>query len=156
MIDDDNNAAGSNWIAGIAEQRIQEAMELGQFNNLEGMGKPLVFEDESLVPADRRIGHKILKNAGVAPEWVEFEREIEAMRADADAFVAKWRHRLQTARPDEAARARREYESLVRAGNDLVLKYSLVSPFLHRAPKPFRLRERLAEWDAMATESSSK
>jgi hypothetical protein len=146
---------GSNWIAGIAEQRIQEAIEHGLFDNLEGMGKPLVFEEDSLVPAHMRIGHKILKNAGAAPEWVEFEREIEALREDAAAFLTDWRSRLAHAKPDEAARARREYEALLKAGNDLVLKYSLVNPFIHRAPKPFRTKECLAEWDALRKEGGT-
>ena len=38
----------------IAEQRIRESIENGEFNNLKGMGKPLVLDDESWIPEDRK------------------------------------------------------------------------------------------------------
>ncbi len=61
----------------IAEQRIREAMEKGAFDNLEGKGKPLVFEDDSFVPSDLRMAYKILKNAGFLPPEIEAEKEIK-------------------------------------------------------------------------------
>ena len=60
----------------IAERRIRQAMEEGAFDNLEGKGKPLVFEDDSMVPPDLRMAYKILKNAGYLPPAIENEREI--------------------------------------------------------------------------------
>ena len=51
-------------------------MEEGAFDNLEGKGKPLVFEDDSMVPPDLRMAYKILKNAGYLPPAIENEREI--------------------------------------------------------------------------------
>lgn len=61
----------------IAEQRIREAMENGAFDNLEGKGKPLVFEDDSFVPPDLRMAYKILKNSGFLPPELEVEKEIK-------------------------------------------------------------------------------
>ncbi|HFC47012.1 MAG TPA: DUF1992 domain-containing protein, partial [Dissulfuribacter thermophilus] len=61
----------------IAEQRIREAMEKGAFDNLEGKGKPLVFEDDSFVPPDLRMAYKILKNAGFLPPELQAEKEIK-------------------------------------------------------------------------------
>ncbi|MGQ9483947.1 MAG: DnaJ family domain-containing protein [Desulfosoma sp.] len=60
----------------IAEQRIQEAMERGEFDNLHGAGKPLVLEDDSHLPADLRIAYKILKNADCLPPELELRKEI--------------------------------------------------------------------------------
>lgn len=60
----------------IAEQRIREAMENGAFDNLEGKGRPLRFEDDSFVPPDLRMAYKILKNAGFLPPELEVEKEI--------------------------------------------------------------------------------
>lgn len=60
----------------IAEQRIQEAMERGEFDNLPGAGKPLVLEDDSHLPADLRIAYKILKNADCLPPELELRKEI--------------------------------------------------------------------------------
>ncbi|NPA94224.1 MAG: DUF1992 domain-containing protein [Thermodesulfobacteria bacterium] len=61
----------------IAEKRIQEAMQKGQFDNLPGKGKPLVFEDDSMVPEDLRMAYKILKNAGFIPPELQTEKEIK-------------------------------------------------------------------------------
>ena len=46
----------------IAEKRIAEAMDKGEFDNLPGRGKPLEIEDLSAVPEDLRMAYKILKN----------------------------------------------------------------------------------------------
>lgn len=60
----------------IAEMRIEEAINKGEFENLEGRGKPLVFEDDSFVPPDLRMAYKILKNAGFLPPELLAEKEI--------------------------------------------------------------------------------
>lgn len=54
-------------INNIAEQRIKEAIERGEFDNLEGAGKPLILEDLSNVPEESRMAYKILKNSGCVP-----------------------------------------------------------------------------------------
>jgi len=45
----------------IVEQRIKEAMEKGEFENLPGKGKPIPLEDDSHVPEDLRLAYKLLK-----------------------------------------------------------------------------------------------
>jgi len=60
----------------IAEKRIKEAMQQGHFENLPGKGKPLVFEDDSMIPEDLRMAYKILKNAGFIPPQLQTEKEI--------------------------------------------------------------------------------
>ena len=65
-----------DWIAQIAESRIQEAMEKGEFDNLPGAGKPLCFENTDNVPEELRMAYKILKNAGAIPEELARRREI--------------------------------------------------------------------------------
>ncbi|MBW1998217.1 MAG: DUF1992 domain-containing protein, partial [Deltaproteobacteria bacterium] len=47
----------------IVEQRIQEALENGDFDNLSGKGRHLVLEDDSNVPEALHLAYKILKNA---------------------------------------------------------------------------------------------
>ena len=60
----------------IAEHRITEAMKNGEFDNLEGKGKPFKFEDESMIPEDLRIAYRFLKNAGCVPPELETRNEI--------------------------------------------------------------------------------
>jgi hypothetical protein len=63
----------------IVEQRIKEAQERGEFDNLPGRGKPLNLEDDSHVPEDLRLAYKILKNADCLPPELQERKEIRQM-----------------------------------------------------------------------------
>lgn len=63
----------------IVEKRIQEALDRGDFDNLPGKGKPIPLEDDSMIPDDLRLAHKILKNAGCLPPELEICKEIRQM-----------------------------------------------------------------------------
>ena len=69
-----------NIFAKIAEQRIREAIENGEFENLKGMGKPLDLGDESWIPEDLRMADRILKNAGCLPAELELRKEVMNLR----------------------------------------------------------------------------
>ena len=64
----------------IAERRILEAMERGEFDNLPGKGKPIVQEDLSAVPEELRMAYKVLKNAGCVPPEIELTNEVASLR----------------------------------------------------------------------------
>jgi hypothetical protein len=62
----------------IAEEKIREAAQRGEFDHLPGAGKPLPDEDDlALVPPELRMAYRVLKNAGYVPEEVRLRREIE-------------------------------------------------------------------------------
>jgi hypothetical protein len=63
----------------IAEQKIREAQERGEFDDLPGAGKPLDLEEDRLVPEDLRLAYRILKNAGFLPPELETQKEIRAL-----------------------------------------------------------------------------
>jgi len=86
-------------IARIAEQKILEAQRDGWFNNLPGRGEPLALGDDRHVPAELRVGYKILKNAGMLPPELELRREIVSLEAllrccEDEAEAANGRRRL--------------------------------------------------------------
>lgn len=60
----------------IAEERIREAMENGEFDDLELKGKPLELREDPFVPEELRTVYKILKGAGFLPKEVELRKEI--------------------------------------------------------------------------------
>ena len=60
----------------IVEERILDAQRKGEFDNLQGAGKPLDLEDSGSVPEDLRIAYKILKNADYIPPELELKKEI--------------------------------------------------------------------------------
>jgi len=62
----------------LAEKRIQDALDRGEFDDLPGQGEPLVFEDDRGVPEDLRLAYKILKNANCLPPELMLRKEIIA------------------------------------------------------------------------------
>jgi hypothetical protein len=73
--------------ARIAEAKIQEGIERGDFDELPGRGRPLQLEDLSRIPPHLRLGYKVLRNAGVAPPEVELRREV--YRLDREIAAAR-------------------------------------------------------------------
>ena len=66
----------------IVEEKIREAMEAGEFDRLEGAGRPVNLEAYFATPEDLRAGYSVLKNAGVVPEEAQLLREIDETRRD--------------------------------------------------------------------------
>jgi hypothetical protein len=95
----------------IAENRILEAIENGLFDNLQGRGKPLKFEDDSYIPLELRMAYKILKNADCLPPELELRKEIVQLQD----LVANL--------PDEA-----EKLTQMRRLNFLVMKLGMTRP----------------------------
>jgi hypothetical protein len=61
----------------MAERRILEAMERGEFDDLPGKGKPLDLEDDDpMVPEELRMAYRMMKNAGMLPPDLELRKEI--------------------------------------------------------------------------------
>ena len=65
----------------LIEEKIREAMENGEFDDLPGKGKPLDLEAYFSTPADLRLGYSVLKSAGCVPVEVELQKEIDALKA---------------------------------------------------------------------------
>lgn len=64
------------FIEMLAEEAIRKAQREGGFDDLEGAGRPLALEDDSMIPPDLRMAYKILKNAGCLPPELESRKEF--------------------------------------------------------------------------------
>jgi hypothetical protein len=96
-------------LAKIAEQRIREAMERGEFDDLPFQGKPIKLDDLAGVPEHLRMGYKILKNAGVLPEEMQLKKEVVSLKTLLDACY------------DESER-----QALQQKMNEKMLRYSML------------------------------
>ncbi len=67
-------------LANFIEERIREAMEAGEFDNLEGAGKPLDLDSYFNTPEDLRMGYSVLKSAKIVPEEVDRLKEIGELK----------------------------------------------------------------------------
>lgn len=75
----------------VVESRIEEAIAAGAFENLPGAGKPLKDESNAFEHiSGEAMAHRILKNAGCAPAWVEQGKEIRTgVRAARAAYAVQ-------------------------------------------------------------------
>jgi hypothetical protein len=60
----------------IIEERIRAAQRKGEFENLNGAGKPLNLDEMNGVPEELRLAYKLLKNADLLPPEIELKKEI--------------------------------------------------------------------------------
>ncbi len=79
-------------------------------SNLPGAGKPLQFDDDSMIPKELRAAYRILRNSGFLPPEIQLRKEIHeveqlllhvedtAERARALLRLEMLRMRLQTGR----------------------------------------------------------
>jgi len=93
----------------LVEQKIREAQAAGEFDGLEGEGRPINLEAYFNTPAELRAAYAVLKNAGVLPEEAAVLKELNEATA-----------RLEDCR-DEAER-----ERLTRALQYIQLKYDIM------------------------------
>jgi hypothetical protein len=118
--------------AQLVEQRIKEAMEKGEFDNLPGKGKPLPLEDDSHVPEDLRLAYKLLKNADCLPPELLEKKEILQMED------------MLTTLPDE-----RERYKLIKKINFKIMKLNVMgrkSPLLEEKQIYYKkLIDKIAE-----------
>ena len=77
------------WETGV-DIAIRKAMEAGEFNNLPGEGQPLDLSIDPHTPADMQLAYKIMKQNGVAPDWIV---QSKALTAKLDS----WQTRLKAA-----------------------------------------------------------
>lgn len=143
-----------DWFETVAERKIQEAMEAGEFDNLAGKGQPLDLDVNPFEPAHLRIAHRVLKNAQALPEWLQLEKDIEreqqALRTGRERVLRALRHaRTAATRERTAARFRAEHRERLSLLNTLILRYNYVAPAgVQRAWAPYNLRNEMAALDA--------
>ncbi len=147
----------------IAENRIREADEEGKFDNLPGMGRPISFTDDSVVPPTQRAAVKLLKNAGVLPEWAQLQRDImqeqravtllpDELAQAAARFASKEKGSntdLATRYTEWRTQQRDRFASRVKACNHMVLKLCMVGPQHAVVVHPLNTRQLLEEFDQL-------
>jgi DnaJ homologue, subfamily C, member 28, conserved domain len=87
----------------IADRKIEEAMAGGAFDDLAGTGQPLSLAEDPFEDPSLRMAHRLLRNNGFAPAWIEegkeIDAELESLRADlrrarGEDDLARFRQRI--------------------------------------------------------------
>ena len=77
-----------NRLESLAEKRLREAIENGEFDDLPGKGEPIDLRENPEDP-DLRTVHRLLRNAGFAPAWIEERKDIDAELAAAQTKLSR-------------------------------------------------------------------
>lgn len=85
----------------LVDQKIREAMEEGEFDDLSGKGQPIDLSENPFEDPEWRTAHRLLRNAGFAPGWVEERKDIDTELAVARAELARVRLVLRNAKGTE-------------------------------------------------------
>jgi DnaJ family protein C protein 28 len=51
-------------------------MEQGEFDDLPGKGQPVDTSENPFEDPELRLAHRMLRNAGFAPAWIEERKDI--------------------------------------------------------------------------------
>ncbi len=62
----------------LIDQKIREAIEQGEFDDLPGKGEPIDLSENPFEDPELRMAHRMLRNAGFAPSWIEESKDIDA------------------------------------------------------------------------------
>ena len=96
----------------IAEERIREALETGELQDVPGKGKPLPYGFLFEPTGAPFLPFKILRNAGFLPVPLMLRKEIEQKQEEAADLLERCRQRTQALRAEWAQR-RQELEETV-------------------------------------------
>ena len=78
-----------NRFESLTEKMLREAIENGEFDDLPGKGEPIDLRENPFEDPDLRTVHRLLRNAGFAPAWIEERKDIDAELASAQAKLKR-------------------------------------------------------------------
>lgn len=129
----------------LVERQIREAMEAGKFDNLPLQGQPLPKEDDAYA-GDWALANHVLRNAGVAPPWIEADKDVRALLERRDGILAR-----ASSGPAPTPRARRRdraaLEALVVEVNAAVARVNAEAPTDRQHRRPLSLADEVARYD---------
>jgi hypothetical protein len=117
--------SGEHW----TDRVIREARDRGEFEDLPLHGKRLPVQDETYA-GDMALAYHVLKNAGVAPPWIEADKEARRLLAERDTILEQ----AEGAGVIAAARYRRRLAQVVVELNAAIARVNAEAPLsAHRA-----------------------
>ena len=121
----------------VVEDLILESMNKGEFDNLEGKGKPLSHAQSQnpYVDFTQHKINKILLDNGFTPEWITLKKEIRTDIKDLEQILTDYRSHigdtpLNEADAHEWSKVVKRFEYRETDINKKIDKYNLITPIL--------------------------
>lgn len=114
----------------LVDKLIRESMERGEFDELSGKGEPVDLSENPFEDPDVRTAHRLLRNAGFAPAWMEDRKDIESNLDRARSILLRAKELYQGETPHGPAwqRAVQEFRETVAELNQRIRIYNLRAP----------------------------
>lgn len=80
-----DKTAAPSWES-LTDRLIREAQERGEWETGEWAGKRLPAQDGAY-ESELAAGHAVLRNAGVAPPWIEADKEVRRLLVERDRLL---------------------------------------------------------------------
>ncbi len=135
---------GPDWET-LIDRQIREAMADGQFDNLPHKGERLPNDDNPYA-GELGLAFHVLGNAGVAPPWIEADKEVRELLGRRDAILAR---AASGPAPSALARSRGRaaVEELVTRINASITRVNAQAPTDRQQRRPLALADELARYD---------
>jgi DnaJ family protein C protein 28 len=140
-----------NRLESLAEKKLREAIENGEFDNLPGKGKPVDLKENPFEDPDLRVVHRLLRNAGFAPAWIEERKDIDLELETALTKLTRgwelFKAGGKTPSKSEWERCLTEFRATVAELNKRIKLYNLKAPaavFHRKHLDPDRIIEQLS------------
>ena len=121
-----------NRLESLTEKKLREAIENGEFDDLPGKGEPIDLKENPFEDPDLRVVHRLLRNAGFAPAWIEerkdIDAELEAARTKLSRAWALFGKGRKAPSDPEWDRIVREFREKVAELNNRISIYNLKVP----------------------------
>ena len=134
----------------LVDKLIRESMERGEFEGLAGEGEPIDLSENPFEAPELRTAHRLLRNAGFAPAWIEERKDIETSFAQAKAVLirAKELYLGENRLLAQWQRAAQEFRETVAELNQRVRVYNLKTPAAGFQRKVFDAEALISELEA--------
>ncbi len=130
----------------LVERQLREAMDEGRFDDLPYQGQRIPLDDNAFA-GDRAMAFHVLRNANIAPPWIEAEKEVRSLFARRDAILARASARTVPSAYAER-RDRGELEGLVSEINAAIARLNAEAPTDRQHRQPLVLADELARLGA--------
>jgi DnaJ family protein C protein 28 len=143
------------------EEKIKEAQERGDFEDLPGKGKPLDLSENPFLDPAMQLTYKLMKDAGFSPAWIELDKEIRSDLQKAQKLLDTCKLKRQRLSSDQKGlstfkgyrkRAIEEYGEFLKALNLKIERFNMLVPMKDKQRRKIDLLEAMKQFDSECPE----